>query len=84
MVRMAVTSRGHRWWDDSCVSEFPRDSRYQRVDEVAFVLPQLAPRKGRKAVMRLVREVLAADESHGGTDIATFPVDQLRIRRRGE
>lgn len=31
------------------MSEFPRDSRYQRVDEVAFVLPQLAPRKGRKA-----------------------------------
>lgn len=46
---MAVTSRGHRWWDDSCVSESPRDSRYQRVDEAAFILPQLAPRKGRKA-----------------------------------
>lgn len=36
-------------------------------DKVVKTIP---PRKGRKAVMRLVREVLAADESSGGTDIA--------------
>ena len=34
------------------------------------VVKTLPPRKGRKAVMRLVREVLAADEARGGTDIA--------------
>lgn len=34
------------------------------------IVKTIPPRKGRKAVMRLVREVLAADESHGGTDIA--------------
>ena len=37
------------------------------ADRVVKTLP---PRKGRKAVMRLVREVLAADEARGGTDIA--------------
>lgn len=35
-------------------------------DHIAKYLP---PRKGRTAVMRLVREVLAADEATGGTDI---------------
>ncbi|MGI5869782.1 MAG: DUF58 domain-containing protein [Kiritimatiellia bacterium] len=34
------------------------------------VVKTLPPRKGRKAVMRLVREVLAADDARGGTDIA--------------
>lgn len=34
------------------------------------VVKHLAPRKGRTAVMRLVREVLAADVAAGGTDIA--------------
>jgi uncharacterized protein (DUF58 family) len=34
------------------------------------IVKTIPPRKGRKAVMRLVREVLAADEAYGGTDIA--------------
>lgn len=34
------------------------------------VVKYLPPRKGRTAVMRLVREVLAADDAMGGTDIA--------------
>lgn len=34
------------------------------------IVKTIPPRKGRKAVMRLVREVLAADEASGGTDIA--------------
>lgn len=34
------------------------------------IVKTIPPRKGRKAVMRLVREVLAADEAQGGTDIA--------------
>lgn len=34
------------------------------------VVKYLPPRKGRTAVMRLVREVLAADEASGGTDLA--------------
>jgi uncharacterized protein (DUF58 family) len=34
------------------------------------VVKYLPPRKGRTAVMRLVREVLASDEATGGTDIA--------------
>ncbi len=33
------------------------------------IVKYLPPRKGRTAVMRLVREVLAADEAAGGTDI---------------
>lgn len=33
------------------------------------IVKYLPPRKGRTAVMRLVREVLAADEATGGTDI---------------
>lgn len=34
------------------------------------ILKSIPPRKGRTAVMRLVREVLAADETREGTDIA--------------
>lgn len=34
------------------------------------VVKYLPPRKGRTSVMRLVREVLAADEASGGTDLA--------------
>ncbi len=34
------------------------------------IVKTIPPRKGRKAVMRLVREVLAADNPNGGTDIA--------------
>ena len=33
------------------------------------ILKSIPPRKGRTAVMRLVREVLAADETREGTDI---------------
>jgi uncharacterized protein (DUF58 family) len=35
------------------------------------ILKSIPPRKGRTAVMRLVREVLAADETREGTDITT-------------
>lgn len=34
------------------------------------IVKTIPPRKGRTAVMRLVREVLAVDEAQGGTDIA--------------
>ena len=34
------------------------------------IIKTIPPAKGRKAVMRIVREVLAADEPNGGTDIA--------------
>ena len=36
-------------------------------DKIVKTIP---PAKGRTAVMRIVREVLAADEPHGGTDIS--------------
>lgn len=48
----------------------------QNQDNIGLILfsdhivKTIPPRKGRKAVMRLVREVLAADEATGGTDIA--------------
>jgi uncharacterized protein (DUF58 family) len=34
------------------------------------IVKYIPPRKGRDSVMRLVREVLAADDASGGTDLA--------------
>ncbi|MBO7224254.1 MAG: DUF58 domain-containing protein [Kiritimatiellae bacterium] len=46
------------------------------------ILKTIPPRKGRTAVMRLVREVLAADESAGGTDIAQALQYLLQVQKR--
>jgi uncharacterized protein (DUF58 family) len=52
-------------------------SAIKNQDKIGLILfsdrieKSLPPRKGRTAVMRLVREVLAAEETNRGTDIAT-------------
>jgi uncharacterized protein (DUF58 family) len=52
-------------------------SAIQNQDKVGMILfsdrieKSVPPRKGRKAAMRLVREVLAAEETRHGTDIAS-------------
>ncbi len=46
------------------------------------ILKTIPPRKGRTAVMRLVREVLAAGESSGGTDIAQALQYLCQVQKR--
>lgn len=46
------------------------------------IVKHLPPRKGRTAVMRLVREVLASDEAEGGTDIRGALRFLARVQRR--
>lgn len=46
------------------------------------IVKYIPPRKGRTAVMRLVREVLAADETRHGTDLAEALRFLTRVRKR--
>lgn len=46
------------------------------------IVKYLPPRKGRTAVMRLVREVLAADETRHGTNLAEALRFLTRVRKR--
>ncbi len=48
-------------------------------DAIGTYLP---PRKGRKAALRLVREILAAEETGGGTDIAGALTFLNRVQKR--
>lgn len=46
------------------------------------ILKSIPPRKGRTAVMRLVREVLVSDETREGTDIATALLFLNNVQKR--